>query len=134
MLDRMLHLRWYEIDLLVWPSKQMVCSRRFRVLSRDKRGAPNFLAFSNFNHTLDKGAIMERTLLCIFPRISSILRSYFYFSSSNDLLKIGPFSWLGSSCLVQDVLHSLRCEDFSLGCITQTVCLHKMQAQMGVSI
>ena len=105
----------------------MVCSRGLRILSTDKGRAPDLLAFSNFNHTLDKGAITERTLRCIFPRILSILRSYF--SSSNDLLKIGPFSRPSSSCLVQDVFLGLRREDFSLGCITQTVCLHKMQAQ-----
>ena len=65
-LDRMLYLWWYKIELLVWPSKQMVCSRRLRILSRDKGGVSDFLAFSNFNHTLDKGPITERVLFCIF--------------------------------------------------------------------
>ena len=39
-------------------------------------------------------------------------RFAFYFSSSIDLLKICPFSWLGSSCLVWDLLPILRCEYF----------------------
>ena len=55
----------------------MAFSRRLRISSRDKGGASDFLAFSNFNHTLDKGPTTERVLFCIF-----------YFSSSIDLLKL----------------------------------------------
>ena len=66
-----------------------------RVLSGDKGGASDFLAFSNFNHTLDKGPITERALFCIFPRISSIAKELFLFFSFNRSfknLKIRPFS------------------------------------------
>ena len=66
-----------------------------------------------------------------FPESHRQLRDYFYFSPSIDVLKIHPFSLLGSSCFAQDVVHRLRREYFSLGCISQTVSLHKMQAQTG---
>ena len=41
-LERMLHFWWYEIGLLVRPSKQMVCSRRLRISSRNKGGVTDF--------------------------------------------------------------------------------------------
>ena len=122
-LDRMLYLWWYEIELLVWPSKQMVCFRRLRILSRDKRGASDFLAFSNFNHTLDKGPITERVLSCIFPRISSTAKEFLFFSFNRSLNSSSIFlTWFklfGTECI-----HRLHREYFSMGCISQTVCLH----------
>ena len=90
----------------------MVCSRRFRVSSRDRGGALDFLAFSNFDLTLDRGPITERVLFCIFPRISSITEELFLFFFFNRFYR-------------------LRREGFFLGCIFQTVCLLKMQAQTG---
>ena len=91
----------------------MACSRRLRISSRDIAGASGFLAFSNFNHTLDNGPITKRVLFCIFSRISSLAKELFLFFSFN----IRPLSWLGSSCLVLDVLHRLIREDISLGCM-----------------
>ena len=101
----------------------MVCSRRFRISSRDRGGALDFLAFSNFDLTLDRGPITERVLFCIFPRISSIAKELFIFFSFNSSFKNPSIFWLGSSCLVGDVLYRLRREYFSLGCISQTVVL-----------
>ena len=57
--------------------------------------------------------------------------NYFYFSPLVNHLKICQFSVFRSSYLVQDVLHRLRCEGFSLRCISQTDCLHKIQVQTG---
>ena len=107
-LDRMLYLWWYEIELPVWPSKQMVCSRRLRTSSRDKGGASDFLAFSNFNHTLDKGPITETGLFCIFPRISSIAKGLFLFFSFNRSFKnsfifLTWFKLFGMGCTSQIV-------------------------------
>ena len=106
MLDRMLYLRWYKIELLVWPSKRMVCFRRLRILSRHKGGTSGFLAFSNFNHTLDKGIIMERAFFCIFPRISSIAKEVFLFFSFNRSFKylsifLTWFELFGTRCTPQ---------------------------------
>ena len=102
-LDRLLYLRWYEIELIVWPSKQMVCSRRLRISSRDKGGASDVFAFSNFNHTFDKIPITERVLFCIFPRISSIAKELFIFFSLNSSFKNPSifFTWFklfGTRC------------------------------------
>ena len=72
----------------------------------------------------------RKSFFVFFHRISSIANEFF-FSPSIHLLKIRPFSWLDSSYLVRDVLHRLRSEGFSLGYISQTECLHKIQAQKG---
>ena len=72
----------------------MVCSRRFRISSRDRGGALDFLAFSNFDLTLDRGPITERVLFCIFPRISSITEElflFFFFNRSYRLRREGFF-------------------------------------------
>ena len=56
---------------------------------------------------------------------------FFILYPSVDLLKICSFSWLGPNYLVHDALHRLRHEGFSVGCITETECLHEMQALTG---
>ena len=105
-LDRMLHLRWYEIELLAWPSKKMVCSRRLRISSSDNGAASDFLAFSNFNHTLDKGTITERVIFCIFPSISSIAKELLLFfplnrSFKNSSIFLTWFKLFGTGCTSQ---------------------------------
>ena len=105
-LDRTLYLRWYEIELIVWWSKQIVCSRRLKILSRDKGGASDFLAFSNFNHTLDRGPITGRALFCIFPRISLIAKELFLFFSfyrsfKNSSIFLTWFKLFVTGCTLQ---------------------------------
>ena len=84
----------------------MVWSRRLGISSRDKGEVSDFLAFSNYNHTLDKGAITKRILLCICPRISSIAKELFLFSSFNRFLKnssifLTCFKLFGTGCTSQ---------------------------------
>ena len=66
-LERMLYLRRYEIGLLVWPSKQMVCSTRIRIPSRDKGGASDFLAVSNLTILWIKDPSWRKLFYVFFP-------------------------------------------------------------------
>ena len=100
------------------------------------QGASGFLAFSNFNYTLDKETIMNRVLLCIFPRIPSIPKELILFFSFNRSFKnssifLTLFKLFSIGCISQI---TLRHEGFSLGCNFQTVYLHKMQVSTGVPI
>ena len=84
-------------------------------------------SFSNFNHTLDMNSSRRDPFSVFFSESKELFLS-FSFSRSFENSSIFLI-WL--SCLVRDVLHILRCKSFSLGCISQTVCLHKMEAQTG---
>ena len=66
--ERMLYCLWWEIELVVWPRKQMVCSTRLTISSRDKGGESEFLVFSNFNHTLDKDPPRRESFSVFFAK------------------------------------------------------------------